>query len=143
MLVASPTNRNVFVGGLSQGVTSEILRTAFEAFVLKGEEKNLLKAHVVMDTVRQQSKGYGFVTFPCRRSTELALICMQDFEIHGHAMQLGWGQENREEKFSNASGDSRVIVKDQKHLSDKVFLKSSGNVVSDTVYSDAVAPSSK
>ena len=45
---------------------------------------------------------------------------MQDFEIHGHAMQLGWGQENRKEKFSNASGDSRVIVKDQKHLSDKV-----------------------
>ena len=34
----------------------------------------LLQAHVVMDTVRQQSKGYGFVTFPCRRSTELALI---------------------------------------------------------------------
>ena len=43
MLVASPTNRNVFVGGLSQDVTSEILRTAFEAFVLKGEEKNHLK----------------------------------------------------------------------------------------------------
>lgn len=143
MLVASPTNCNVFVGGLSQGVTSEILRTAFEAFVLKGEEKNHLKAHVVMDTARQQSKGYGFVTFPCKRSTELALICMQDFEIHGHAMQLGWGQENREEKFSNASGDSRVIVKDQKHLSDKVFVKSNGNVISDTVYSDAVAPSSK
>ncbi|CAH3173670.1 unnamed protein product, partial [Porites evermanni] len=143
MLVASPTNCNVFVGGLSQGVTSEILRTAFEAFVLKGEEKNHLKAHVVMDTVRQQSKGYGFVTFPCRRSTELALICMQDFEIHGHAMQLGWGQENRKEKLSNVAGVSRVIVKDQKHLSDKVFVKSNGNVISDTVYSDAVAHSSK
>ena len=46
---------------------------------------------------------------------------MQDFEIHGHTMHLGWGQENREEKFSNASGGSRVIVKDQKHLSDKVW----------------------
>lgn len=45
---------------------------------------------------------------------------MQDFEIHGHTMQLGWGQENREEKLSNAAGDSRVIVKDQKHLIDKV-----------------------
>ena len=50
----------------------------------------------------------------------LCMISMQDFEIDGHAMQLGWGQENREEKFSNASGDSRVMVKDQKHLSDKV-----------------------
>lgn len=47
MLVASPTNRNVFVGGLSQGVTSEILRTAFEEFVLKGEEKNHLKVMAI------------------------------------------------------------------------------------------------
>ena len=46
MLVASPTNRNVFVGGLSQGVTSEILHKAFEAFVLRREEKNRLKVMV-------------------------------------------------------------------------------------------------
>jgi len=26
---------------------------------------------------------------------------MQDFEIHGRAMQLGWGQENRDEQPSN------------------------------------------
>ena len=26
---------------------------------------------------------------------------MQDFEIHGRTMQLGWGQESREENFSN------------------------------------------
>ena len=47
MLVASPTNRNVFVGGLSQGVTSEILRSTFEAFVLKEEEKNHLKVMAI------------------------------------------------------------------------------------------------
>lgn len=47
MFITSPTNRNVFVGGLSQGVTSEILRTAFEEFVLKGEEKNHLKVMAI------------------------------------------------------------------------------------------------
>lgn len=26
---------------------------------------------------------------------------MQDFEIYGRAMQLGWGQENRDEQPSN------------------------------------------
>jgi len=134
MLVASPTNCNVFVGGLSHDVTSDILHAAFKAFVLKEEDKDQLKAHVVIDVTRKMSRGYGFVTFPCRHSTELAMICMQDFEIHGRAMQLGWGQESREEKFS--SKDSSVNrLSQQQH--DQKSEKSKGNVVSDTVYSDA------
>ena len=44
---------------------------------------------------------------------------MQDFEIHGRAMQLGWGQENREEKMSNAE-DFRVTIADQEQHSEKV-----------------------
>lgn len=43
MLVASPTNCNVFVGGLGHGVTSEILHTAFEAFTLKEDDKPQIK----------------------------------------------------------------------------------------------------
>jgi len=40
---------------------------------------------------------------------------MQDFEIHGRAMQLGWGQESREEKFS--SKDSNVNrLSQQQHV---------------------------
>ena len=39
---------------------------------------------------------------------------MQGFEISGRAMQLGWGQENREEKLLNAEGSrSKVIQKQQ------------------------------
>ena len=33
-----------------------------------------LQTHLVMDVARHQSKGYGFVSFPCRRSAELAMI---------------------------------------------------------------------
>ena len=46
MLIASPNNCNVFVGGLHYGVTSEILHTAFEAFCLREEDKVQLKVEV-------------------------------------------------------------------------------------------------
>ena len=36
---------------------------------------------------------------------------MQDFEIYGRAMQLGWGQENRDEQPSNTkhSRENKII----------------------------------
>ena len=43
MLVASPSNCNVFVGGLDHGVTSEILHSAFEAFSLTEGDKAVIK----------------------------------------------------------------------------------------------------
>jgi len=43
MLVASPTNCNIFVGGLDHGVTSEILHTAFEDFSVNEEDKATIK----------------------------------------------------------------------------------------------------
>lgn len=115
------------------------------------------QAHVVMDVTRQQSKGYGFATFPCRRSTELAMIwwvvvfnfwtllkiifepvqifqrtlsrhcfsingwllfsfnSMQGFEISGRAMQLGWGQENKDEKLLSAEGSRSKLIQEQQH----------------------------
>lgn len=46
MLVASPTNCNVFVGGLDHGVTSETIQAAFEAFSSNEEGKARLKVDV-------------------------------------------------------------------------------------------------
>ena len=46
MLVVSPTNCNVFVGGLDHGVTSETLQAAFEAFSSNGEGKARIKVDI-------------------------------------------------------------------------------------------------
>jgi len=51
MLVASPTNCNIFVGGLDHGVTSAILQAAFEAFSVNEEDKAAIK-------VALSSKGH-------------------------------------------------------------------------------------
>ena len=50
MLVASPTNCNVFVGGLSHDVTSEILQAAFKAFILNQDDKDQLKVKTTGST---------------------------------------------------------------------------------------------
>ena len=51
MLVASPTNCNVFVGGLSHDVTSAILQAAFKAFILNQDDKDQLKVRTTGSTV--------------------------------------------------------------------------------------------
>lgn len=43
MLVTCPTKCNVFVGGLSPEMSSEILQAAFKTFVVEEEEKDKLK----------------------------------------------------------------------------------------------------
>ena len=60
---------NEMVSGLLPGILVSFPQAIICLFVLF-----YFQAHVVMDVTRQQSKGYGFVTFPCRRSTEFAMI---------------------------------------------------------------------
>lgn len=40
---------------------------------------------------------------------------MQDFEIYGRAMQLGWGQENREEQPSSIEESQETKIGQQQH----------------------------
>ena len=38
---------------------------------------------------------------------------MQGFEISGRAMQLGWGQESRDEKLLSAEGSRSKLIQQQ------------------------------
>lgn len=40
---------------------------------------------------------------------------MQGFEISGRAMQLGWGQENKDEKLLSAEGSRSKLIQEQQH----------------------------
>lgn len=57
----------IFVGGLSFEVDNNRLRDAFSHF------NNLKKALVIRDQRSGQSRGYGFVTFSCKKSFQTAL----------------------------------------------------------------------
>lgn len=137
--MASPNNCNIFVGGLHHGVTTEALHASFEAFCLQEEDEKQMKAHVVMDVSRNLSKGYGFVTLPCRRSAELAMICMQEFEIYGHCMQLGWGQGKRNGVLSNTEdslGTKTGLKQCEKESLIRTLTRTKGNIVFDKVFTE-------
>ena len=38
---------------------------------------------------------------------------MQEFEVYGRAMQLGWGQENRDEQPSNTEHSRETKINQQ------------------------------
>ena len=45
----------------------------------------------------------------------LNVFSMQDFELYGRAMQLGWGQENRDEKPSNTEHFRETKINQQQY----------------------------
>ena len=57
----------VFIGGLSQRVTTEILKSSFLPF---GE---IIEANIIRERNTQKSKGYGFLTFKTKEAYERAL----------------------------------------------------------------------
>ena len=109
MLNKCPTKRNVFVGNLSYKVDQSVLRSLFETLMIN-EQRHLMKVRLVMDNLSSISKGYGFVEFPYRRAAELALICLQGFELFGREIQLGWGQDKEGDKNQDLVKDSTIMV---------------------------------
>ncbi|EDV29885.1 uncharacterized protein TRIADDRAFT_52757 [Trichoplax adhaerens] len=86
---SSPGNCNIFVRNLSVQVTKDILWEAFKPF----DSKNAaITVNIIRNPSTKLPRGFGFVIFTNRRSAEEAMICMQDFELFGRNMQLGWGK---------------------------------------------------
>ena len=52
-MIAFPNKRNVFVGGLSREVSSEILNAAFKTFIVDEGDKDKLKVY------------YYFINYHC------------------------------------------------------------------------------
>lgn len=70
----------LFVKGLSFSTTEERLAEAFSKF---GE---VTEAKVIMDKVRNRSKGYGYVTFAKEDEAQQALIDMDGKPLDGRVL---------------------------------------------------------
>lgn len=82
----------LFVGGLPYAVTSEELRTTFEAV------GTVVSADVIFDKYSGQSKGFGFVEMATDEDTQRAIEQLNDTEIGGRKISVGEArpQERRE-----------------------------------------------
>ncbi|XP_027050157.1 uncharacterized protein LOC113677537, partial [Pocillopora damicornis] len=131
-LTASPNNCNIFVGGLHYGVVSEVLHTAFKAFCLKEEDEKKMKVELRFG---QKSSCYKNIF----DVTAFVANSMQEFEIYGHCMQLGWGQEKRDGVLSNTKdslGTKPGLKQCEKVSLHRTTTKTKGNIVSDRVFSE-------
>ncbi len=73
---------NIYVGNLSQDVTEDDLRQAFEAF---GEVSSV---NIIKDKFSGESRGFGFVEMPAKAEAETAITDLNGQDIKGRAVNV-------------------------------------------------------
>ena len=73
---------NLYVGNLSYSVTSDELRSAFEAYGAVDS------ANVISDRDSGRSKGFGFVEMPNNSEADAAIKGLNDTPLDGRAIKV-------------------------------------------------------
>jgi len=73
---------NIYVGNLSNEVTDEDLRQAFEEF---GQVES---ANVIKDKFSGESRGFGFVEMPSKEEAAAAISGLEDRELKGKKINV-------------------------------------------------------
>jgi len=73
---------NIYVGNLSNDVTDETIREAFESF---GE---VTSAKVIKDKYTGQSRGFGFVEMPGQTQAQTAIKSLNGKQLQGKEMSV-------------------------------------------------------
>ncbi|XP_078449401.1 cytotoxic granule associated RNA binding protein TIA1-like isoform X2 [Lampetra fluviatilis] len=78
---SSPTNCTVYCGGITQGLTEQLMR---QTFLLFGQ---ILEIRVFPD------KGYSFIRFATHESAAHAIVSVNGSTIEGFSVKCFWGKE--------------------------------------------------
>lgn len=81
----------LFVGNLSWGVTDESLK---EFFAQVGE---VVEAKVIVDRMKNRSKGFGFVTMATEELAQAAIDQLNGKEVDGRAINVSVARPPRED----------------------------------------------
>jgi cold-inducible RNA-binding protein len=73
---------NIYVGNLSQDVTEDDLRQAFEAF---GEVDSV---NIIKDRFTGESRGFGFVEMSTKSEAEAAITGLNGQDVKGRAVNV-------------------------------------------------------
>ncbi|OHB59197.1 MAG: RNA-binding protein [Planctomycetes bacterium RBG_13_46_10] len=73
---------NIYVGNLSQDVTEDDLRQAFEAF---GEVSSV---NVIKDKFTGETRGFGFVEMPAKAEADAAITGLNGQDIKGRSVNV-------------------------------------------------------
>ncbi len=80
----------LFVGNLSWGVTDESLKAIF------AEIGEVVEAKVIVDRMKNRSKGFGFVTMATEELAQAAIDQLNGKEVDGRAINVSVARPPRE-----------------------------------------------
>lgn len=86
-----PHNTSVYCGGISSGVTEEMLSKRFATF---GQ---------ITDVKVFRDKGYAFVRFLSKEAAANAIISMNNVDLYGQQIKCSWGKESADAQMAVAA----------------------------------------
>lgn len=89
---------NIYIGNLSQEVTDEDLREAFEAF---GE---VASAKVIKDNFSGASRGFGFVEMPNNSEADSAMKALNGEELKKSRLKISEARPRSDKRRGGRGG---------------------------------------
>jgi RNA recognition motif-containing protein len=89
---------NIYVGNLSNDVTEDDLRQAFEAF---GQVSNV---NIIKDKFSGESRGFGFIEMPAKAEADAAIEGLNGQEIKGRAVNVNEARPRAEQPKPRGGG---------------------------------------
>ncbi|XP_035672170.1 nucleolysin TIAR-like isoform X4 [Branchiostoma floridae] len=79
---ASPTNTTVYCGGITKGLTEDLMRNTFSNF------------GPIQEIRVFPEKGYSFIRFFSHEVAAMAIVTVNGTQIEGQAVKCSWGKES-------------------------------------------------
>jgi len=79
---SSPTNCTVYCGGITNGLSEDLLQKTFASF------------GAIQEIRIFKDKGYAFVRFATKESAAHAIVATHNTEVAGHTVKCSWGKES-------------------------------------------------
>ncbi|XP_024875439.1 nucleolysin TIAR isoform X1 [Temnothorax curvispinosus] len=91
---SSPTNCTVYCGGLTNGLTEELMQKTFSPF------GSIQEIRVFKD------KGYAFIRFSTKESATHAIVAVHNTDINGQTVKCSWGKESGDPNNAQPTGQA-------------------------------------
>jgi len=89
---------NIYVGNLSNDVTEDDLRQAFEAY---GEVSSI---NIIKDRFTGESRGFGFVEMPAKTEAETAIASLNGKDLKGRDLNVNEARPKTEGRGPGGGG---------------------------------------
>ncbi|XP_019867942.2 cytotoxic granule associated RNA binding protein TIA1 isoform X2 [Aethina tumida] len=89
---SSPTNCTVYCGGITNGLTEELMQKTFAPF------------GTIQEIRVFKEKGYAFVRFSTKESATHAIVAVHNTDINGQMVKCSWGKESGDPNNAPVAG---------------------------------------